>query len=174
MRKLSYLIPAACLMTAPAAIAHDTMSPEETTVLDPQQTDAMTSDMQEGDMQKSGVQDADPQYDEMQAPTEAPPPAPVLGPDEQAVYDSWPDQRKADFAALAPATQSYFWSLGADRQEMFWAITPRDREALAGMNAEEQDAAWQQVEQMITEARAAASSEPMNDTPEQAEGPDGR
>ncbi|MBO6768955.1 MAG: hypothetical protein JJ901_11735 [Erythrobacter sp.] len=104
------------------------------------------------------AQDAEPAPQVQPAPLPTEPRNVPLSPDQQAIVDTWPAERQAEFLRWPPQVQAYYWALPPQRQDMLWQLTDRDRLAIADMDEAGRDEAW-----AIIESRLQAN--PMDDPP---------
>ncbi|KWV96265.1 hypothetical protein [Erythrobacter sp. AP23] len=104
------------------------------------------------------AQDTEPAPQVQPAPLPTEPGNVPLSPDQQAIVDTWPAERQAEFLRWPPQVQAYYWALPPQRQDMLWQLTDRDRLAIADMDEAGRDEAW-----AIIESRLQAN--PMDDPP---------
>ena len=84
-------------------------------------------------------------------PPPMPPPEAIADPyeptpDQQAMLDGWPEDRRLAYNEWTSAEQAYFWSLSEARQETYFALTPGARAALGEMDEASREAAWSDLE----------------------------
>lgn len=87
-------------------------------------------------------------------PAPAPAPAPAttpaaLTPEQQAIFDAWPADKKADYATWPQAYKDYYWSLKAEQQTGYWALTADQRGQVYKMTPEQREIAWTSILQQL-------------------------
>ena len=65
-----------------------------------------------------------------------------LSAEQQASYDSWPDELQGQFDAWPAEVQTYYWSLTPERRELFWRVSDTNKLTLSGLPSEQQAQAW--------------------------------
>jgi hypothetical protein len=69
----------------------------------------------------------------------------ALTPEQQVLYDAWPEAQRMDYDAWPAEYKSYYWSLTADQQQGYWALTPEQREQIYKMAPAQRELAWKSV-----------------------------
>ena len=83
----------------------------------------------------------------------------VLTAEQQAIYDAWPVDRRADYDALEPTYQTYFWTLTPRQQDAYWILTPQQRAQIIEMTPQARANAWTSIEaQLAAGANASETS----------------